>query len=307
MNKKGFLDISFSWIFAFIIGGFIIFGAVYGLNKFTDIEQTKSSAVSGTEFGNILNTFETSSEAATSVAITFPLQSRLQFDCISRGTFGKQDIIIDELVNNKWSDTGFSIALKNKYVFSENFIEGKNFYAFSKPFKFPFKVANLIYLTLGEKNYCFIDPPRKIKSEINDLNQINLITKECTDKTAIRICFDGGSDCDIEVDYNGDFLIKDDETFPFEGDAMMYAAIFSDKETYECGVKRLMSRTEGLSELYMDKSIFLANRCDSRLGADLGSFKSLLENYKSSEGLSQLVKTKDLLDSKNKYSGCKLW
>ena len=99
-------------------------------------------------------------------------------------------------------------------------------------------------------------------------------------------------------------MVKDSDTLPFEGDAMMYAAIFSDKGTYECGIKRLMSRAKILSELYIDKSIFLANRCDSRLAADLGAYKTLLDGYTSTDKLLSLRTTKDLLESKNKYSNC---
>lgn len=307
MNKKGFLDISFTWIFAFIIGGFIIFGAVYGLNKFTNIEQTKSSAVTGVEFSNILNSLETGSEVATSIDIDFPVESRLQLECTSTGDFGRQDIIIDEYLNNKWSNTGFSIALKNKYLFSENFMEGKKFYVFSKPFEFPYKVANMIYVTQGETNYCFMDAPRHIRNEVNDLNQPNMVTKDCEGMGAVKICFEGGVGCDIEVNYNGEFVEKDDEIFPFEGDAMMYAAIFADKATYECGVKRLIGRTKLLSDLYFDKSVSIVNKCDSGLNSDLSAFSQGLENYKTTESLSSLIGTKDILASKNKYSRCKLW
>ena len=307
MNKKGFLDISFSWIFAFIIGAFIIFGAVYGLGKFTDIETQRSSAVTTTEFGNILNAFETSSESATSSKITFPLQSRIEFDCSKSGQFGFQEIMIEQKANNKWSENGVPITFKSKYIFSENYIEGKEFYAFSKPLEFPFKVANLIYLTHGDKNYCFVDAPRNVKSELSDLDQANLLTKDCEDTAEIKICFDGGSKCDIEVDYEKQIVIKDSDVLPFKTDAMMYAAIFSDKESYECGLSRLMKRAALLADVYMEKSMFLSVRCDSGLTGDLGSFKTSLENYKSIESLTQISNMQETIHKKNKYQGCKLW
>ena len=47
-NKKGFLDISFSWIFAFLIGAMILVGAVYGVNKFSSVKNIENSAELGT-------------------------------------------------------------------------------------------------------------------------------------------------------------------------------------------------------------------------------------------------------------------
>src|SRR3989344_2803023 len=48
------------------------------------------------------------------------------------------------------------------------------FYIFSKPFEFPFKVSDLIYLTSENEKYCFDNAPENIAEEILQLNQGNL-------------------------------------------------------------------------------------------------------------------------------------
>ena len=42
---------------------------------------------------------------------------------------------------------------------------------------------------------------------------------------------------------------KDNGRMYYEGDALMYAAIFSEKEDYECQLDRLMNRAEQLFKI----------------------------------------------------------
>ena len=41
MNKKGFLQMSFQWIFAIIVGAVILVLTIYGVTRFVNLEQGK--------------------------------------------------------------------------------------------------------------------------------------------------------------------------------------------------------------------------------------------------------------------------
>ena len=87
----------------------------------------------------------------------------------------------------------------------------------------------------------------------------------------------------------------------------MYAAIFSDKEIYECQVKRLMKRTKHLAEIYKEKELIVSQKnCESDLAGDLDLLISNLDNakdYKIISGVSNLVEE---IKNKNKNTEC-LW
>src|SRR3989338_4082155 len=91
---------------------------------------------------------------------------------------------------------------------------------------------------------------------------------------------------------NSNYVQKNQDKIYFEEDALMYAAIFSDKEIYECQVERLMKRTKHLLNLYLKKEILVQKNCKSDLGSDLDLFISILENakdYKVINEVSELV------------------
>jgi len=133
-------------------------------------------------------------------------------------------------------------------------------------------------LTSSDDVYCFTGAPTEIKEEISNLNQGNLIVENCT-KGSIKVCFKGGT-CNIEVDYSDGEVRKGKDIFYFSGmndsNALMYAAIFSDKEVYECQVKRLMLRLKQLALIYYDKEIITrASSCDEGIGTSLIELSNL--------------------------------
>ncbi len=203
------------------------------------------------------------------------------------------------------------VRFENKYLFSNSTVEGKKFYIFSKPFEFPFKVADLIYLTSAEEKYCFDSGslPEEIKKEITQIGQANL-APNCTGpeyKDYIKVCFNGQL-CDINVNYDSyrkTVKKRGQGEVDFVGDALMYAAIFSDNDTYECQVQRLLMRTKELANLYKEKAALMA--CDSYLGEDLNQLINQLENIKSSSALQGINSIVENIYYKNDNSGCKLW
>lgn len=309
-DKKGFLDISFSLIFAFLVGGMIIFGAIYGLSQYSKTEELTRSAESGEKLGNIMTSFESSSEDARTGKVTFPVKTKIISRCEDTRGFGVHTFKISEELKNKMSENVIEISFKNKYVFSEQVIEGKDFNLFAKSFNYPYEVATVVYLTSNEYKYCFIDAPRKIENELRNVGGDNIILRDCSDKEnrdAVKICFQSQSSCDIKIDYANGVVTKDLDKYFFDSDVLMYAAIFSDLHNYECGVNRLMARTNTLSKLYQEKSTILKDRCDAQIITELGSYSALLENFKETEDIFQISNIKFALESRNTGSACKLW
>ncbi|MBU2104483.1 MAG: hypothetical protein KKF67_01765, partial [Nanoarchaeota archaeon] len=165
---------------------------------------------------------------------------------------------------------------------------------------------DLIYITSSEDKYCFIDAPEEILEELEDLKQENIFLANCS--TGVKICFSGGSKCEVNVNYNSKYVEKNSERIYFEGDSLMYAAIFSDKEIYECQLKRLMQRTEQLTLLYRDKANFVSRvGCDSNLNSDLMQLNTLAKNLKGSEEIYSLKNVAEEIEYKNDLAKCRIW
>ena len=307
INKKGYLQISFGWLFAIIVGIVIIALAIYFVTKMVGTQGTIQNAKTGKEIGILLNPLETSFESAVTSSVIFPEETRIYNRCDNDGNFGNQRIEIMQKNRNKWEETNLNdIKFQNKYIFSERNSEGKTFYIFSKPFDFPFKVANLMYISSASTNYCFIDAPEDIKDEISDLKQPNLkLEEECSEED-IKVCFEYGN-CDIQVDYDAKRVEKNNEEMFFETDALMYAAIFSDKATYECQLKRLMQRIEQLSNIYLGKSNALSIKgCEPVLNPYLSSLINSASSLSDSNQLYTVNFIIEELEEKNR-GNCKLY
>ncbi len=302
MKKKCFLDISFSWIFAILVGAIIIIGAVYGVSKFSKIEQVTQTTKGAKEISVLLNPLETSFETGKVTTFILPVESKIYLTCDSSSDFGTQEISLSEKIRGKWSYPSPQIYFSNKYLFSD-LTQGKTFYLFSKPFEFPFKAGSLIYLTSSKDTYCFKDASKEINKELENLNQPNIRLEDCEAQDT-TVCFEE-SNCDIEVnDYS---LEKQGETFYFQGDALMFAAIFSEKQEYECQVKRLMKRVSTLSEIYLQKANTLSQKgCDSDLSFELQELNDLSTSLEDSSDLNMETLLEEL-DWKNRYLECKLW
>jgi len=305
MKKRGALQISFSWLFAIIVGAFILFLAIYAAVKFINVGDTEQSVRTGKEIGILLTPFATSVESAKTSTLTMPIESRIYAKCEEDNIFGKQILQVSQKSFNKWVETDLDVVFYNKYLFTENPAEGKNFYIFSKPFAFPFKVADLIYLSPAEKKYCFSNAPEEIKEELESLNQKNLLTKDCPDES-IKVCFESNSNCEIIVNYNLGYLNKKEKRVYFETNALMYAAIFSSPDIYECQLKRLMQRTNQLALLYRDKANFVSRTgCTSNL--NLLELSSLTNNLESSANLAYIKNLVDKIKEDNYIADCRIY
>jgi hypothetical protein len=309
-HKKGALEISFGWLFALIAGAVILFLAIYFSTRLIGTEKEIVSAKTGEEIGILLNPLETGFESAQTTSITIPAETRIHNTCDDFSElFGRQKIQLEQKSFSKWTKTDVDVSFNNKYIFSEKEIEGKKFYIFSKPFSFPFKIADLIYMSSADDIYCFVNAPEDIGAEITELNQSNLLTGNCPEGS-IKICF-GNSDCSVNVDLNLERVEKNGEEMYFteteEGLSLMYAAIFSNSETYECQLKRLMTRVKELALIYHDKESITGKRgCNSELGSDLVELSELADAFSSSEEIGIIKIKTDIIAEKNNGE-CMLW
>ena len=166
-----------------------------------------------------------------------------------------------------------------------------------------------MYITSSDIRYCFFNAPDEINTEISQLNQSNLIIGNCS-VGDVKICF-GDNNCDINVDFNSDSVEKNGTSVYFGGAderALMYAAIFSDKNVYECQVKRLMSRVSELSSLYLNKELLTEKKgCDSNVGPDLGELNGIVKDLNNSKDLAIAKIKADTIDEDNAARMCLLW
>ncbi len=307
LNKKGDLNISFGWLFAIIVGATILVLAIYGATKIIKTGQQEGQAVGAKELGILLNPLETGFESASSTPLQLRIETRIFNSCSTSGNFGKQGIQTSEFSFNKWTLPGVESNFENKYIFSDNPAEGKKFYIFSKPFEFPFKVSDLIYLTSENEKFCFDNAPEDIEEEISQLAQANLVL-DCKDKPEYtKVCFNSGANCNINVNYNSKYVQKKQEKIYFEEDALMYGAIFSEPEIYKCQVERLMKRTKQLAEIYLEKELLVSQKnCESNLAGDLNSLIGSLENAKDYRIINSVSDLVEDIKEKNNYNEC-LW
>jgi len=305
-DKSG-IEFSFTWLFAIIVGAVILVLAIYAATKIIGSGQSETTAAAAKEIGVLLNPLETSFQDDVSTSLSIAADTRIYNTCDDFGSFGSQGISTAQKSFGKFSEPSVEVSFPNKYIFSGEFEEGKQFYIFSKPFDFPFKVADVIYLSSANKKYCFIDAPDEIEEELEELGQGNLLIGNCSASSGMtRVCFGPASGCNINVEYNAGYVRKNSTRLYFETDALMYAAIFSDKNIYECQIKRLMMRAEELASIYEKKANLLSQKdCNSNL--DLGIFGASLDNYNDSSDLTSLLNKANEIEGGNEASSCPLW
>lgn len=310
MKKRGALQISFGWLFAIIVGAVILFLSIFAAVKILNQGNTQSDTEIAKSVLILLNPLESSFTTGTTTSFTVPSDTRMYNSCDFEEGFGKQKIRVSQKTFNKWSEEGLNVSFQNKYIFSENPLEGKKFYLFSKPLEMPFKVADLIYLTSDSRDYCLEDmPDGDLREEILALSQSNpkLVLENCSEKS-INVCFGSSTNCDINVNDVSQYVTKEGARMYFTSDSLMMAAIFSDPVLYECQIVRLMKRTAQIAKLYQDKeSIIKRAGCTSNLGSDLNQLSNLAEKAENSGDLRSIQTAVDSINEKNSDASCRLW
>ncbi len=257
-QKRG--QTEYAWLFSLIVGALIIFLAVFAAQKFKGTSTLQTQAEILREFDILLNPFSSVGSITTmtlSKAIELPSALQLNFSCNSADNYN--EINVRSMVGRGWGEwlrPGFRV--RDKYIFSE-LVEGRTMWVFAKPFEMPWRVDDLIYIT--DQSYCFDDPPSHIQREVEALktNSIFVRDREVCPPESVEVCF-GARNCDININYPLGIVRKGDKSLFFAGDAMMYSAIFSGPELYECNSERLVGRIKTQIEINSEKARILKEK-----------------------------------------------
>ena len=307
MRNRG-IGVSFSWLFAIIVGAVILVLAIYAATNFVRTARFETDTKVAAELGNLLNPVETNLESGRYVVIEFSEETRVFNKCREDGNFGRQEIStsVRSNIGKEFERPGVESVFFNKYLFSNNVEEGRKLHVFVKPFEMPYKIADLIIVS--SKEYCFVQSPGDIEDEISDLNPGNVNLSESVEGCrpgSIKVCF-ASPGCDVNVNLQAKSVSKEGELVYYEG-ALIYGAIFSDPDIYECQVKRLMKRSGELAHVYAGKTEFLSGQgCSSNLGGDLVTY-STLSQIDGSEDLRRVASAAEELERRNDLLRCKLF
>jgi hypothetical protein len=320
MRKRG-LEFGFAWIFAILVGGVLISLAIYATSSIIKIERETQDTVLGREFGIILSPVETSLENGKITPIEFSVETRVINDCFTSGSFGKQEIrtAASSGVGKEFENFGLPSTHYNKYLFSDKIVQGDKMLVLSKTFNYPFRVADIIILWNLDKRYCFVSPPGDIENELKNLNPENIAivdtVSSCVGGDEV-VCF-GLSDreCDVRVSLEskrvekvGGSVYYSEEFSDDFGQNLLYGAIFSDPDIYECQIERLMKRVSELAKLHLAKTEYLSPLgCSSNLEIDLISLSNIASGIDNSVRLRESDIVARELGRKNDILICKLF
>lgn len=310
-NKKGF-EFSFAWMFAVLVGAVILFLAVYFAVKFVSTGTSQVNTITAKQLSIIFEPMETGLLAGEKPApVSLKEETRIYDNCYDSGSFGNQKIsLATKSLSGNW-EKSVPITINNKYIFSDDIEQGKEVYFFSKPLDMPWKVSELIFLTTGK--YCFINAPDNIKDEVLlDLQLENIQLDNCSDE--VKVCF-GLGNCDIKVEgaclmnceneYDYGVVMKEGKILTYTG-SLIYGAIFSSPDVYECNVKRLMKRLRQEALLLKDESDFLSTKCGTS-SASLISLANAAASLDNTRDLISIKNMADELNEENDAAECSLW
>lgn len=319
INKKGF-EFSFAWLFALLAGAVILFLAIYFAIKLIGTGESQISAATAKQLTILFEPMQIGLESGKGNVAVLKEDTIIYNKCFSSGSFGMQRFSLSRKgFGNKWTKEGADIPVTNKYIFSNTSEQGKTVYFFSKPFMMPWKVSEVIFLTT--QDYCFVNAPEEIKKDIPSSIQ-NIKFDNCSKE--IKVCF-GQGNCEIKVEgsclgyncesiYDSGFVSKNNEKIYYDSfgngevdRSLLYAAIFSSSEIYECNIKRLMARLIQEALLYNDESGFLTGRCGSLPETGLLEVASAARNYKSSLDLASIKLAALDAETENEAAECRLW
>ncbi len=320
MNRLG-IEMSFGWIFSLIVGGAILFLAIYGVAQLGDegrrIQQSFTAQELVTRLTTVTSSLETASRPGN---LSFSVPTRIMPSCAAQRLFGMQELKVSHQsgLGEPWRENGIPARSAGMYVFSSAPAEGKTFTLLVKPILLPFKIGDSIALWSG--GYCFIQPPSPVEEDLsllkgagNPVSQVQRV-QECPRGSTV-VCFSvagtvpgSKSACTVLVDVTAHRVQKQGKSVVYI-EPLLFAAIVSAPEVYECTVARILRRADFLAGVYAGKSALIASRsqqgCSSALQADLASYRALAANG-TSQNLEALFALAQKLERENPAS-CPLW
>jgi hypothetical protein len=312
MKKNG--EYGFVWLFAIFAGIAILVFAIYGAIKVTQTQSFVTDTEIAKQLTILTDPVEAGFAQTVSAFIGFSGPTRIRNRCDSID-FGSNYISVSTESRGKWSAYGVETGISDKYIFSPQVVEGERVNIISEKFSFPFKVSDVLVFVSDSNTYCFTDAPEDTKMIIDSWKIDNIATGNCSEyENVVEICF-GKSGCDISVygdckNCNSEYeygTVVDSKITKQYSNGLMFAAIFSDSESYSCNVKRLLYRTSKISEILSEKISFSSSRgCHSNLASELSVFKSITQNA-TMKDLPYLQTLSDELSRMENGEACGLW
>jgi len=256
--KKG-QGIQFNWIFVIIAGVIILaFFATFAV-RFKDIQDRKDNAEIARGIDNLF----------------YGLSATTQYNSIdSHWTFNFKYNCDHFIINDDYIQD-----LDNKIIFSAKEVNTDNILIWTKEFKKPFFVANLLYVIDLDKEYYLIgensldDFPKSLKINRNSPDKDDkgvFVYFRQPDPVGLNDLKERGSV--IWVDGNNIKFLNSGKEAVYYDESTLLAAIFSeDYEEYECGFDRLMNKYDNLRKIYYQKSNYLStlSNCDYSLAKEI--------------------------------------
>lgn len=281
LNKKGF-EISFSWLFAVIAGISVFLFLTWFAVKQTDLFGNVSAQAAAEELDIAFTSF---SSSMIGTKLNFPKDVELEFKCDSNEE--------RMLINGKGGK-----KLKGNIVFSPNNMKNNEFSLWTKGWNIPFRVSNFIFLADNKHRYNLDGISSTELEGVPDIfktgvdgEKINFVQgrdgSPSDDEKTIYLEYDSELD-----EHYGTIYIKGNEGQPLSyfGDAMIYAAIFSDKDNFDCLYNKAKERAENVIKVYEERAKEMRGGCSLGFSFDIFdfSYEKIKELKESNDGLLNL-------------------
>jgi len=260
--EKGGQGIQFNWIFIIIAGGLILIFFMFFINNYYDLHKLKV----GSETARGLDQVFLSAKSTPQYK-NFDLKGNefdLNFEC---GFF---------VVNDEYrQETDY-------VVFGEDLTEVSELVIWSKEFKKPFNVENVLYvLDVRKKVYVEgnLDFLKGFPEDIEVVSNVN--------DAELVVFFDycpPGYENKKKVCIVDDKIIFENNVYPYYDDILVYAILFSDLTSFECGVTQLENKWSNLFKIYSKKIDFMSG-CSSHSNILKSELDSALSQVLSGEGI----------------------
>ena len=135
MNKKGFVEVQFNWIFILIIGSIILLFFSVVIMKQKSVSEVSTSSLILRNLEGILSGAEVSLGTVNSVSIP---KTKIEFEC------------------NRYRVGKVSKEFEVMSIFTPSIIESNKLITWTVDWSLPYRVTNLLYLTSPRVRYIFV-------------------------------------------------------------------------------------------------------------------------------------------------------
>ncbi len=269
--NKGDIEISFYWLFVFIVGAVILSFFFVVSNRALNVSEDRSVI----EFSRNFNAFLISMLQSQNSEKALFFDQKIDFRC--------NPSFCEYLINDKGT------PFEDKVIFAPKSISG-SVVVLAKSFDVPFRVANIIYLFSSSKKYYLVSDnnftvefPEKISYEFIDVNSLGRMTDfddvkfvflntqipslpESSRKHEIFGILVSGNNVEFYVKEKGSVYFKkvsNSIILPFDDLNLVLGAVVSDDaDLFSNQLSSLVKRVNTVSLIYLNRvKSFSSNNC----------------------------------------------